>query len=177
MAQAKFNITLSAELKRRMMAVKEQTNWSQIAARAFEQHLAELLKRKRNLEISDVVNRLRALNAQEASEVYQTGFEAGRKWAENSARPRELKRLSRWRHSQITSWDDEWTWTDDDQRSAYSRSEDFAFTIHPDRDGDRSVADEFWKNSVGLSEQPEGEYTRGFANGALAVWDEVKGQL
>jgi hypothetical protein len=46
-------ITVPADLKRRMDAVKEEVNWSALAASAFEAKLAEIAKKK---EIKKMVN-------------------------------------------------------------------------------------------------------------------------
>ena len=60
---ARTTISIPPDLKARMEAVDEPVNWSALACRAFEQKLAEIIKRKGSSNMNDVINRLGAKNA------------------------------------------------------------------------------------------------------------------
>ena len=51
--------------------------------------------------------------------------------------------------------------------------------IHPKHEGDRSVAEEFWERQLGdqasLAHEPI--FVKGFVEGALDLWDQVKDEL
>src|SRR4051794_7369221 len=88
-------ISIPQDLKEQMDAVKDQVNWSAVAARAFQAKLFEIQARKaKSMSKEDVVKRLRALQEQEGEEEYAEGKQAGREWAERQAKPRELRRLA-----------------------------------------------------------------------------------
>jgi len=128
-------------------------------------------------DIAKVVDRLRASKRQQEAAGHAEGFGLGRQWAENKASPVELERLAEARESQS---EDEWG----SNFESCSTSEDrygpgyvLFFTMNPDEDNTAAV--DFWTNVLfdPHSNKPwEGAFVRGFAEGALEVWDEVKDQ-
>ncbi|MDR3638687.1 MAG: hypothetical protein P4L84_33080 [Isosphaeraceae bacterium] len=92
----------------------------------------------------------------------------------------ELERLEALRgRLRADEWD--WQFTTSDS-GAYGAGENLYFVICPDNDGDRQAAEEFWQ--VGAGDGARGEelmsndgYVKGFAEGALSVWGEVKSEL
>src|SRR5262245_47766624 len=89
-------ISIPLDLKARMDAAGEQVNWSAVAARAFEEKLAELASRKSAKErtMADVVQRLRASKLKGQDRRYKAGHDAGERWAKNLASAEELERLA-----------------------------------------------------------------------------------
>ena len=108
---------------------------------------------------------------------YKDGFEAGQEWAKQTAEVNELERLDLYRRSaRSNEWD---YFFDTEENSAYSGGYTLHLIIHPEQEG-RAESDAFWERVAGpdynvLSR--DGDYVLGFAEGALAVWNEVKDQL
>jgi hypothetical protein len=173
-------ISLPAELKARMDAVGEPVNWSAIACRAFEQKLAEITRRRGVKNVRDIVTRLRASKTRQSDEHYNRGFENGKKWAAEEAEAGELERLAAARDGVGYDWDRMFD-PDTADHNAYGACEHLVFIMRPESDGVRQAAADFWEHVAGndsetLRWDPDG-YVRGFAAGALEIWDEVKAQL
>jgi hypothetical protein len=171
-------ITIPQSLKERMDAVGDSVNWSALAARAFEAKLLEIeLRSKRTMSKEDVLKRLRAAKAEDDEEEVADGKQAGREWAEQDARPKELRRLEGL-YSRCTGreWED---FFDAPGSTAYSTAERLLFTLHPENDGDRQEAGSFWEGALGddKARAEEDAFLQGFAEGALEVWNEVKDSL
>jgi hypothetical protein len=154
-----------------MEAVEEPINWSAIACRAFALKLAEITTRQEVRQMGDVIARLRASKQQHEAVVYKRGVEAGQEWAKRRAEAAELTRLERL-HTELRG--DLSQAFHDSADSAYGSGELFFFTICPEDDGDREAASDFWEDH---EESNDSEYVRGFADGALNVWSEIKDQL
>lgn len=169
-------ISLPADLKKRMDKVAEAVNWSAIAARAFEGVLAEHAARKERKNMNDVIQRLRASKQQCDDENYKDGFLVGQEWAKNSAEARELQNLDRVRSS---IRDDEWTF-ETDESSAYGAWEWLYFQMFPEHDRERVESEGFWAYVLKDEDDPrrfDAGFLRGFAEGALDIWNQVKNQL
>jgi hypothetical protein len=157
-----------------MDAVDEPINWSAIACQAFEAKLAEIIKKKGAKDMKEVVARLRASKSRVGDEQYNVGLEAGQEWASTEAEADELMRIGRWRGS-VSG--DEWDWQfATPENSAYGAGERFVFMVWPEHDGDRQMANEFWERQ-GYEEHPLDKFVHGFADGALAVWNQVRDQI
>ncbi len=171
---ARTTITIPPDLKARMEAVEEPVNWSAIACRAFEQKLAEIIRRKGPKDMAEVIDRLRASRRRHESEQLALGNARGQSWARDQAEVGELILLERLRDEcGRRDWDGLFMSGEGD---AYGSSEHFVFAIWPERDGDRGAATEFWE-MLGIEHHPQDDFVRGFAEGALEVWDEVKDRL
>src|SRR5262245_53668368 len=85
-------ISVPAHLNDRMSKLAEE-NWSAIACRAFEQRLGELAAQKKEKNMSDVIERLRASRNAGNERMFEKGKEDGYEWARSSASAAELKRL------------------------------------------------------------------------------------
>jgi hypothetical protein len=168
------SVSVSPELRARMDAVQEPVNWSAIACQAFEHKLAEITKRKGAKDMKDVINRLRASKEQFKGDQHQAGHDAGESWAKNEAEAGDLIQLDNFRGRAGTDWD-ACFW--DMPNDAYSTAEKFFFSVWPEHDGERSEANEFWERQGFEKDHPVGDYVRGFAEGALSVWDDVKDEL
>ena len=169
-------ISISGELKKRMDAAGEDVNWSAVASRAFEAELFEIAAKKGRPPMADVVQRLKASMEQAEERQYHEGKEVGRGWAESDAEADELIRLERIYNRSGTDWS---RLFDTGQGVAYGASERVYFWIDPDNDGDRHAAASFWEGALGddVKKAQDDSFVRGFCEGALELWDEVKGQL
>jgi hypothetical protein len=173
---ARTTISVPRHLKEQMEAVAEPVNWSALACRAFEAKLAEIAAKKERKGMDDIVTRLRASKRRVEDEHYQQGDAAGREWVKDLAEADELMCLERWKAAFGWEWDRFFT---DDFSNAYSEAEQVAFAVWPEHDGDRRMADEFWEQVLGddISATHHPQFVKGFVEGALALWDEVKDQL
>ncbi|MBU1702315.1 MAG: hypothetical protein KJ970_12030 [Candidatus Eisenbacteria bacterium] len=174
-------ISVPADLKRRMDKVTEPVNWSALACQAFQGKLAEIASKKEKKNMSDVIERLRASKRSSDSECYKDGYAAGQEWAKNRAEARELERLdslqARLAHEPSYGWNE--YFDSDYGSSAYGLGERLYFDLDPEYNGDRSAAKDFWECVVGekISSDLPDEFIRGFAEGALSIWNEVQGKL
>jgi hypothetical protein len=164
------------ELKERMDASGEAVNWSRVAARAFEDKLAELVASKKEWTGEDVLQRLRASWLRSSDERYKQGQECGSRWAQQRAEAEELQRLERFLarldRNPGSDRDDFFGGT------AHGTAARLYFEMHPEEDGNRAAADAFWGDVLGKgSAAGDDAFLRGFAEGAEAVWDAVKRRL
>ena len=173
------SISVPRELKRRMDKVKEDVNWSALACQAFQEKLAEIAARKEVKAMADVVERLRASKRKSDNEEYQAGHKEGREWAEGHAEAAELERLKALRdqYEREPTYNWEWFFSGEGQ-SQFSVGQTLYFAINPvaEEDRDYSAAGEFWE-SVASTDDPDSEFVRGFADGAIDLWIEVQDQL
>lgn len=170
-------ISVPADLKARMDAVGEPVNWSAVACQAFALKVAEITARKGVKTMSDVVARLRASKQQHEDATFRRGVEAGEEWAKGHAEAAQLERLERLNESEHGDLRGVFLAS---ETSAYGPGEHFYFLIEPEDTGSRTAARDFWSNWVSdddfvLPSDPD--FVRGFAEGALNVWFEVKDQL
>jgi len=134
--------------------------------------------REENRISEDVVDRLRVAREQAAKEEYEDGQNAGRKWAKSTATPKELKRLERYANNGGGSegwWDvDCPNWC-----APFGAADYFVFALRL-RDKDNPDApNQFWKEALGgdMHRIQDGDFLRGFGEGAIAVWEQVKDRL
>ncbi len=168
------------------MAKLPDVNWSAIACAAFERKLGELAAQKEEKDMEDVIARLRASKAESDSKLYRDGFKLGESWARDHASVAELKQLAKLRDSVDDSdWEGQFHTQEGD---AFSAADHLAFTII-NEDGElgrgsycgREDSTQFWERATGLdqydSNLSDDEFLKGFAEGALDVWDQVKSQI
>ena len=126
--------------------------------------------------MDDVIQRLRASDRRGKDQDYRAGAEAGREWAMQQAEASELRRLAQLRAS---VHDEAWVGSlEGDGPRPFEASELFVFTINPETDGDRQIARDFWAGKPGFEDAASvGAFVRGFAEGALEVWEAVKLRL
>lgn len=171
-------ISISQDLRHRMEKVQEQVNWSALAARAFEEKLAEIASKKVRKTMDDVIQRLRVSKEQADDASFKEGEKIGRRWAENRATAEQLMRLERFREKQGYDWDS--LFQENDGTSFWNPEEILAFRILFDsEEPDSQSAKEFWERALderaGKVENPL--FVKGFAEGALDLWREVKDKL
>jgi len=166
----RMNISIPANLKQCMDAINEPTNWSAIASDAFRIHLHKLAKTKTKLNMTEIIDRLKASQKITDNEGLTAGERAGRDWAARKAEAIHLRRLKEARHPVED-------WYFGVGSSAYSAAEVFYFIIEPKFDGERTAAADFWETVTGEREAPETAYVNGFASGAMDIWDQVEDQM
>ncbi len=173
---SRTSVSLPPETKERMDQVGDSVNWSSVARNAFEAKLADIASKKEKKIMPEVVERLRVSKRKSDDSLFSQGYAAGEEWAKNQAEAEELERLSDFRDQCGTDWDSVLTTGPDD---AYGSGERLYFVISPEDDGDRGASCGFWESQLGLEDGscPKDSLVRGFVEGALEVWDEVKDQL
>jgi hypothetical protein len=118
--------------------------------------------------MEDVIARLRESKQKQTEQEYQDGFEMGQEWARWNAEARELGNLQAVKAG--GNWDRAFV---DTKTPGQNSLHAFIDAIDPEiPDGGFSVA-EFWLEHV-VDSVLNANVVRGFADGSLAVWDEVK---
>jgi hypothetical protein len=175
---ARKTITVRADLKARMDAIKEEVNWSAVASLAFKRKVAEIAKRKGVRAMQSTIERLRESKMKSDESQFQEGFVVGQKWAKNSADAEELERLADFHAScERQSWGWEGFFDLPEGCSAFSTAERVAFRIIGEEQcPGREHASDFWQ-SLWQEGSPPNEFVRGFVEGALDVWDQVKDEI
>jgi hypothetical protein len=124
---------------------------------------------------NDVMARLRAADEQDRGEAYRRGQEAGRGWACREARPNDLRRLE---ELDGAGSDDMISVFDNGQNKGVAWG--LYETLHPQEEPDRAAVGAYWESVLGGGGQgliDDADFARGFVEGALRVWDEVKDKL
>jgi hypothetical protein len=118
---------------------------------------------------------------EEADEAYKEGFAAGKRWAAHTATAKQLDRLASYLDgldSQPNFGRD--TFFHDYERQAYGPAEVLYFEMAPADSGSRGEAQAFWEAAIGEDSRErldDGDFVRGFAEGAEQLWHEVQSQL
>jgi len=128
-----------------------------------------------------VIERLRASMRMAKVAEYRLGHDLGEKWAKRSAEASELQALEEFRDELEDQpqydWDEFFEW---DEPKVWGPDEDLFFAMHPEADKDRRAAEDFWECSAGDALRQSlyrGVFLKGFAEGAIAVWDSVQDKL
>jgi hypothetical protein len=169
------SVSVPADLRRRMNLVKVRVNWSEVACRAFELKIAELITERGVKNMKDVVARLRASKIENEDARTMEGREDGAKWAKELASFQELEKLEAIEERAFLEFTDP-------VGSAYCGGECFYFALHPAEHWDRDEARKFWNHVHDDDDKRDeimssSDYLRGFRDGALETWDQVKDQL
>lgn len=174
------SIYVPDDLDERMKAASDEANWSEVACRAFEVELGEIVKRKKELNMEAVVQRLRASKIETETAKYTRGQREGATWATNVATYPELDNLDRFvQHWEAQhSYDFEW-FCSNKEGSPYSSAELIASAIlgleEDDDEYGSGAAATFWHDDI--DNASDGDWLRGFAEGALEVFHAVKDKL
>ena len=174
-AYIRTTISVPADLKARMDEVKESVNWSAHACRAFEAKLAELAARKANKVMIDVVERLRASMRKQNEQSFNEGYKLGQTWAKEIAEVQELQRLQFHKDTKAKSKGEWENW--------FSTQDQLWIEVVKIIEGDENFraggALAFWKPLVGETSTllNDGDFLRGFAEGAIDLWVKVQEQL
>ncbi len=117
-----------------------------------------------------VLARLKAAGDLEAKEDYEAGFQAGKEWAKNYAKPKELMRLAEYIADDegITWWDvDDPFWD-----APFAAMDVFVFAVWPHRKGHGNAPREFWSRVLDddMARIQDADFFHGFGDGAADVW-------
>ena len=162
----RMTIYVPDDLKRRMDQVEEDRLWSGVAQQAFE---AELTRRQATKGVStmqDVIERLRASKETTVQNDYDSGWNAGVKWAKGNAEYDELKRAAQ---ADIKAIED------DEDEDAFPVGE--LYGIIMGEYGTPHEVMDFTEDLYGERHTPTAAECRGFLAGAESVWDEIKDHL
>lgn len=163
-----MTISIPRDLKRSMEKCPTEVNWSAVAARAVEQKVAADIATKREKNMEDVIQRLRASKSQGESDSFDLGKVCGESWARDSAEFDELKRVSK---LVLVDGLDNWFWTTEER--------DFASLIEQVSPGTEADDDmlNVWVGEDNKAHCHDQQFIRGFCAGALVVWDAVEGKV
>ena len=90
---ARISVYVSDELKQRMDALGERTNWSSIAKQAFEAEINRIASRKDVNAMTDAIERLKASKQEVTNRAMKSGENLGAEWVKSHAQYDELKRF------------------------------------------------------------------------------------
>jgi hypothetical protein len=122
------------------------------------------------------IERLRRSKEESDAENRRVGWESGQRWAMEDAEFVQLKELADFRDRRGQEWDSFFVPT---EYSDCRPDEMIFFALYPDREGERLEKGDF-SHAVtgdGYLDLTDMSILRGFVEGALAFWDEVKDQL
>ena len=159
------------------MASAAGENWSQVAALAFEQRLAELFQKGANTGREAAIHRLRVSRNEYLETINSEGYQAGKRWAESSASFDQLRRLG-----QITDQPDakpDYRCADfcgDGNLRRLTVSECLACCIEG-QEPNRDLARDFWRSALGLVNPPEADFSHAFVQGATEIYHAVVDKL
>ena len=135
----------------------------------------------KKMKQQSVIERLRASKKSSEAAEYQLGHDLGKRWAEQSAATSELQRLDELRDEYEAQpqndWDEFFEW---DEPKVWGPDEYLFFAMHPEAGKDRQAAEDFWECAAGDALQQSlcrGVFLKGFAEGAIAVWESVQDKL
>lgn len=123
------------------------------------------------------LERLRKSREKAYEACFEKGQAAGRDWSRNRAEFKELERIEELRDTCGNEW---LLFFDTDESSAWGVGELLYFVIDPNCNETRQFATDFWDAVLDGDDRRlayEPEFVRGFAEGALDVWGELKPQL
>jgi hypothetical protein len=122
----------------------------------------------------DAVQRLRASKEKSVVRNYRDGLTQGKRWAEQLAEADELESLERM-HNRVAGQSPDWPWYFEERHDNYPAKNFVSFC------GIDMEVPAFWHwalSAVGPTAIYEnGDFVRGFADGALEAWALVKPQL
>ena len=175
---ARTTISIADELKRRMDGVLVDVNWSAIAAEAFERKLREIARnQEESMDMEAVIARLRASKGARGLDEFALGEARGTEWAMRVAEFAELRRLER--SFDVTGMVMDWV---KGTGSALGWAEQLAFTTMPMGtlgSHTRQDAADFWERAgvIEPGHLTHMEFLRGFAHGAMAIYNSVKDKV
>jgi hypothetical protein len=130
-----------------------------------------------------VLESFRKAEESEKAEQYAAGVRRGRTWASGEGYKavtppiRELQRLERAKEYH----DEDWCcfFFGNAYRTGFSTGKHLFFVLRPEDEGHFAAADDFWHSEVGAEDEEleSDDFIRGFADGALEVWEAVQESL
>jgi hypothetical protein len=175
----RVNVSVPRALKARMDAVRQPVNWSQVAAHAFEAKLLDLQAKQEVTNMDEVVARLKAAAAQEENEDYQAGLKAGRSWAMEDAKPKELRRIADYIDR---AGRENWCWYDVDStawNAPFGATDHFVIAAWSEARNERDLLAVFWEQALGddAARVEDADFFHGFGDAVAEVWEQVADKL
>lgn len=173
----RVTVTVSTELKKKMTKHNESVNWSAVACDAFESKVTEMeRKTKMGENMSDLVSKMREMDAEDQGESYNSGYKAGQLCVNKAwLRPKQLRRLKTWYDSEHF---------DLVLCESYSDRENAKYEVYyqlvPENRNEHKEADNFWEEMLGDDAEAcagDVDFMRGFCNGAVDAWDDISNQV
>lgn len=172
--KVRTTITLPPELKARMDSIDQPVNWSNVAAAAFEDQLANLASRKEDLTISEVVARLRASKRDTADKKYRWGYDAGVAWASKGASFTDLDKLD---INCGALKEPDWVQFASSSENL-TVADHFLLRFDPINFDDELDRQSWWTARTNDPDSmSDRSFVQGFAEGALSIWRQVKSQV
>jgi len=173
---ARVNISVPGEVRSRMNQVSKRmpVNWSAVAVEAFESKLQEIeANKKEDREMTQTIERLKALASEEGDDDFAVGRQAGHDWVCNTARPSELRRLARLGVDGL----DEIVQASDGNEP-FGSAERLALAVLSKDRRNRDDAFGFWGDITDRKVRDLSEdFLRGFVEAAMQTWGEVEDRL
>ncbi|MEO1497813.1 MAG: hypothetical protein AAFV43_11750 [Planctomycetota bacterium] len=176
----RVTVTVPEEV-RQGMAKMTATNWSAVASKAFADVVNAANTPSTEAEMAQAKERLLASKQEGETLAYTNGFKCGVEWAKDSAEYRELKRLDALRASleyECPDFDDHILGDGIRWMAPLGCAADWLASEILDDNAEVSDYGEWlWEPVFGEDSAErmaaDGESLRGFAWGALSVWDEL----
>lgn len=173
---ARMTITFSDSLREQIDNVGEKVNWSNVAAKAFENKVIEIKSKKRNIDMETVVQRLMASKEVHAKSREQLGFDSGLDFAKRFAKFEHLENLN----NTINEMGND-SYAIYNESDAYSPAEKVAFAALGlgNGDEDRQASESFWELALGYDQKNADDpaFVEGFVEGALELFSQVQSKL
>ena len=160
----RINIYVGEDLKARMDAAKDSTNWSEVACRAFEAELGAIAARKADKNMDDVIQRLKASKQARHQAAAEAGYQDGKHWAMHRAEYAQLERLAK--QDEINNSEGfDWDW------------HGVALTALGDAYAGLSCSDALAELNLEDGVADDDAAAEGFVRGAVDVFEAVADQL
>jgi hypothetical protein len=168
----RMNISIPAELRKQMDGVPGSVNWSAVAAGAFRDKVERLLARRKGaMKKEDVIARLKLADERDDDEAWTDGEEAGERWAQRKATPKQLRRLDEKFDRELFSG----------VPDAYGWAGVLYGLIVGEHHGDEMQIRAYWESVLGDGDDAlriENEsFAEGFVEGALKEWQSLKEEI
>lgn len=179
----RMTISIPADVRKRMDRCPKSVNWSAVAAEAFSVEADRHLSNKRKFTMSKVdLARLKKSLEDSESESYRDGRGEGFEWASKYADAVQLRRLQRYRETNDEVWEAHFN---GDSSVAFNHlgplgSIAAAAISRTPMEVDQRDTDEFYENTLGDDADgylEDGEYMRGFFEGAIEAWQQAEAEM
>lgn len=162
-------ISVPCGIKTEMDKAGGQTNWSAVAAQAFQNEVTRLKSRRKVDNMNSVIERMKAADELEAKELFESGRNLGIDWAESDATRRQLRRLDEaGAHKESSPM-----WKN--KSGAFGWPGRFLAILYSTNEIDQDLIDSVFGEDN--NDAKELEYLLGFADGALDIWSKVADKL
>ncbi|OJW25105.1 MAG: hypothetical protein BGO49_11550 [Planctomycetales bacterium 71-10] len=182
--QGRMTISVPNELKARVEAAGESVSWSAVACAAFEAKLGQMIEDKGARDMQDVVTRLRATKAAAEGEDYRImGRVSGAAWARDRATAGQLGILEKFREQNREHGISLAEWFERDLYGGWTHADALAalfmgyLDLQDCENDEMTDVAERKSEDMFQSSRTDLHWLRGYVEGALDVWGQVKDQI